>query len=115
MPLTEMVSYPRPKIPSNRPKANANPGSSQTVSITTAKIKQHFRVLTRSSFSEELVLNLEITNHDIVLGNESAQATRAITDIEGTAIRLIRTRIRSFILVVQVTCYRSTLRRRDPN
>jgi hypothetical protein len=101
-------------MPSNRPKANANPGSCQTVTIITAKIK-HFGVLTRSSFSEELPLNLEITNHDIVLGDESAQATRAITDIEGTAIGLIGTRIRCFILAVQVTCYRSTLRRRDPN
>jgi hypothetical protein len=26
--LTEIVSYPSPKIPSNLPKANANPGSS---------------------------------------------------------------------------------------
>jgi hypothetical protein len=38
------------------------------------------------SFSEELILDLEVTDGDDILGDESAQAARAVLDSEGGAV-----------------------------
>lgn len=52
--------------------------------VESAKGKSQAGLL--SSFSEELVLDLEVTDGDSILRNESAQATRAVLNSERGAV-----------------------------
>lgn len=67
-----------------------------------------------SSLSEELVLDLEVANGDGVLGDETAQATRAIADGElGTVLRIGARRGR-VVLAVKVAGDGAAGLRRNP-
>ena len=67
-----------------------------------------------SSLSEELVLDLEITNGYGILGDEPAQAARAVLDRKGGAVLGEGGRRRGLVLGVQETSDGVALGRRNP-
>jgi len=113
--LTEIESYPSPKMPSNRPKAKAKPGS--VCWTIRYKIKgTHIALkLTRSCLSEALMLDFKITNFHVVLGDKATQASRAVANLERSTVLLIGRRAFRIVLAVQVASDRTALGRGNPN
>lgn len=68
----------------------------------------------RGCLSEELVLDLQITNLDGVLADISLKLARAVANLKLRAVLLVRTRITVVVLAVQVTSDRAAVLARHP-
>lgn len=67
-----------------------------------------------SGFCEVLVLDLQVTNLESVLGHETAERSRSVADLEVGAVLLVGRRSRRIVLGVEVASDRAALGRRDP-
>lgn len=66
------------------------------------------------SFTEELILDLDVTNLDSVLGDVTLDGTGAVADSKVGAVLLVCRRAAVVILVVEVASNGATVRRGDP-
>lgn len=67
-----------------------------------------------SSLGKVLLLDLKVANGDVILGDETSQAARAVVDLELGAVGLVGRRRRRVVLGVQVACNAAALLGRNP-
>lgn len=68
----------------------------------------------RGSLGKVLVLHLEVTNLEDIVGDEAAERTRSVADLELRAVLLVCGRRRRVVLGVEVAGDRVALSRRNP-